>query len=175
MSCNKCGKDKKIVNKHFKLCQECNNERLHGSKYGKQYTNLKSKNTPIRTAKKPKGRKSLFSGVKESEKSKDKTIELDEALYEEVFNNSNHKCEECSADLPDIFRNEDGKVVARYRYSHIIPKSIAPELRHSIDNINNLCLKCHIKWENGNKAEMKIFKKNYLKFSQFLSSWKTKT
>jgi hypothetical protein len=178
MVCSKCKQNYPIVNKHFKLCQGCNNERLHGSKYGKVYPNIKKKSTFVTGAKsnvKKKSKKSLFSNIKEGVREKDNMLSKDEALYEASFNSSNHKCEECNKDLPTEFRDENGKINARYRYSHIIPKSIAPEIRHDLSNINNLCLRCHIKWENGNKAEMSIFKENYLKFSKYLSSWKTRS
>lgn len=177
MSCSKCDKDYPIVNKHFKLCQGCNNKRLHGSKYGKVYTGIKTKSVSVRGAKKAiktKAKKSLFTNIKEGTKEGGNMLSRDEAFYEASFNLSNHKCEECGTDLPTEFRNEDGKIAARFRYSHIIPKSIAPELRHNLGNINHLCLECHSEWENGNKTEMNIFKKNYLKFSKYLSTWKAK-
>ena len=87
---------------------------------------------------------------------------------------SNHKCEECNVDLPKKFRNEDGRVIARWRYSHIVPKSIASHLRHKVENINHLCIKCHGIWENGDKHLMKIFSKNYALFPEFLKRWKSR-
>lgn len=179
MPCKNCKLDKHIVNKHFGLCQECNNIRLHGSKYGKQYKypqerkeSLRNdKNRPERAPKtksrRQKKRKSLFtSNIKL--KGKDKTmLELDEEFYKECFDNSSHKCEECNCDLPTNFRNEDGFIEARWRYSHIIPKSIAPELRHDINNINHLCLSDHQEWENGDRESMRIYDENSKKFGKY--------
>ena len=173
MSCKKCNRDKKIVNKHFYLCQECNNERLHGNKYGKQYKLVIKEGQSFKTTPRRRGRKkgSLFApkikSIPKREKDysrQDEKIRIDEEFYKKCFDNSNHKCEECGEDLPTIFRNEEGRVVARWRYSHIIPKSIAPELRHSIKNINHLCLIHHSEWENGDKEKMKIYKENRERF-----------
>lgn len=100
-----------------------------------------------------------------------KTLERDERFYEECFNLSNHKCEECGAPLPDQFRDEDGRIIARFRYSHVIPKSIAPELRWKIKNINHLCAECHTEWEHGDKINMKIFTENVKNFPNYLSKF----
>jgi uncharacterized protein YecE (DUF72 family) len=159
MNCKECNGSKKIVNKHFGLCQECNNIRLHGSKYGKTYTISKKEIKPLRTSKKSV-KKSLFSNVKATPKKNVERIKKDEIFYEECFNLSNHKCEECGTQLPTEFRNDEGDVNARWRYSHIVAKSIAPELRHNTNNINNLCLKHHTQWDHGDKENMKIYNKN---------------
>lgn len=175
MCCLKCKKELPIVNKHFNLCRECNNERLYGSKYGKVYKikqkPLKFNKTPkkpkkFRNKNKVKPKKSLF--VKEL-KDKDELlmVERDEIFYEKCFNLSNHKCEECGDSLPDQFRSGDGKVLARFRYSHIIPKSIASHLRHVIKNINHLCQLCHTRWDFGDKENMKIYSSNSKKFPNY--------
>lgn len=180
MSCKKCNKGKRIVNKFYGLCLECNNERLHGSKYGKPSKPIKREFKPVKSSKKTrKSQKSLFVDIKggdkiklsfnniKEEEVKVSMIEQDEIFYKKCFDSSDHKCEECGKDLPDTFRNEDGKVNARYRYSHIIPKSIAPQLRHKVENINHLCLLHHMKWENGEKETMKIFPENCKKFPEY--------
>lgn len=158
MSCNKCGGDKKIVNKHFNLCLECNNLRLHGSKYGKQYTYIPKK-FPLRRA----SRNKSISIRKKIEK-----ISKDENFYKECFDSVEiHKCEECGVKLPSEFKYED-TILARWRYSHVIAKSIAPHLRHVIRNINHLCFKCHYKWDHGDKRSMKIYEKNKKSFPEYL-------
>lgn len=181
MSCTKCGLNKPIKNKFHKLCLECNNERLYGSKYGKQYNNTLSNKTSFKSSKKKgKSNKSLFAPVKKTKVSeklefnnikegeeKVHMIVQDEIFYEKCFNTFYHKCEECSQPQPTEFRNEEGKVIARYRYSHIIPKSIAPELRHDINNINDLCVSCHGEWENGEQKKMRIYEKNSKKFPNY--------
>ena len=142
--CKNCGEKTRIVNKYFGLCLICNNERLKRSK-------VKS---GVNT---PKKKKNSSTAIKNTSIDK---IRADEEFYERCFNNSDHKCEECGAQLPEEFRDDSGKIIARWQYSHIVPKSIADELRHDISNINILCLKCHRKWENGDRESMKIYAKN---------------
>lgn len=168
MNCKNCNTEKKIINKHFGLCQECNNLRLHGSKYGKTYTMFKKEIKPLRK-RKNKSKKSLFSNVKPTPKRNVERLAKDEAFYEECFNMSDHKCEECGKQLPTEFRDLEGNVNARWRYSHIIAKSIAPELRHDINNINHLCLTHHTQWDHGDKEEMKIYISNKVKFPTYLT------
>ena len=159
MNCKECNNSKHIVNKHFGLCQECNNLRLHGSKYGKTYTISKKERKPLRRRKKDV-KKSLFSNVKPQDKRWVKRLAEDEAFYKQSFDLSDHKCEECGCRLPTEFRDEEGNVNARWRYSHIVAKSIAPELRHDVNNINHLCLKHHTQWDHGDRMTMKIYEKN---------------
>lgn len=169
MSCKECKGSNPITNKHYGLCQECNNMRLHGSKYGKSYNLTSKKSTSI----KPKINRlnhNVKDGIKVTKKrgtNNGKNLSLDEAFYEECFNQSNHKCEECGKQLPTEFRNEEGKVIARWRYSHIVAKSIAPELRHDTNNINHLCLEHHTQWDFGDKHEMKVYTKNALKLPKY--------
>lgn len=176
--CKLCGDKKVIANKHFHICLECNNQRLHGSKYGKQHTFNSKKKEQRRTSLKENIKIERLShkvdkGFKELNKEirVNKNIVLDELFYEECFNNSNHKCEECNTDLPTRFRDEEDMVIARWRYSHIIPKSIAPELRRDIRNINHLCIEDHQKWDFGDQAtrrSMKIYEKNQKLFPNYL-------
>jgi hypothetical protein len=173
MECKKCG-SKYVSNKWFKLCSECNNERLHGSKYGKVLDRKEKEIKPLRSSNiEPtrkriidKGKRVVYGGGGKSKSFQN--ILLDEIFYEKCFNKSNHKCEECGNNLPEEFRGEDGKILYRARYSHIIPKSIAPELRHDVDNINHLCVECHHNWDFGGKADMKIYGKNQLLFPKYL-------
>ena len=145
MSCSKCGENRELVNKHFKLCLICNNERLSSNKMNKPVINR------------------LTYSPKTVNKTQDKIGE-DEKFYLECFNLSNHECEECGKPLPTEFRDENGKVIARWRYSHILPKSIYPELRHNVENINHLCLIHHTQWDHGDKTTMKIYNLNSKKF-----------
>ena len=174
MECKQCG-SKYVANKWFKLCSECNKERLHGSKYGKQVDYKEKKIKSLKTAKNEStNKRTIDKGkrviLKKASKSKSiKRKESDEAFYEECFNTSDHKCEECNAKLPNEFKGDDGVILYRARYSHIIPKSIAPELRHVVDNINHLCFTCHQKWDFGGKKEMKIYNKNQLMFPNYLT------
>ena len=170
MECKECG-NKYVTNKWFKLCSGCNNKRLHGSEYGKvidyKEKKIKSIKTPINKRVVDKGEKVLVSRGNKESKSFQKIL-IDEIFYEKCFNTSNHKCEECNDKLPSEFRGSDNKVLYRARYSHIIPKSIAPELRHNLDNINHLCITCHQEWDFGIKNKMKIYVKNQLMFPNYL-------
>jgi hypothetical protein len=168
MGCKKCD-SKYVVNKWFQLCAECNNERLHGNKYGKatQYKEVKRKSLKTSNIKRTID-KGKVTKKEKTFKINEKIVE-DELFYEKCFNQSNHKCEECGTKLPTDFRDEDGRVMYRARYSHIVPKSIAPELRHDENNINHLCLPCHQKWDFGNKKEMVIYAKNVVRFPNYLN------
>lgn len=152
--CKECG-DPRVINKHFCLCIKCNSQRLHKDKPKKIYQFKQSK--PLKS----KGY------IKVNQKKTQAKIDKDEAFYELIFNSHPHICEECGCSLPDQFRDENGKVIARWQYSHVIPKSISPELRHDPKNINRLCLECHSEWENGCKEKMKIYKQNVKNFPRF--------
>tara|TARA_R110002073_G_scaffold148366_1_gene301487 strand:+ start:2141 stop:2725 length:585 start_codon:yes stop_codon:yes gene_type:complete len=173
MECKQCG-SKYVSNKWFKLCSGCNNKRLHGNEYGKtieykekEIKPLKSSNNqPTNKRTIDKGKRVIFSGGGRSKSFQN--ILLDEIFYLRCFQGSDHKCEECNTKLPEEFRNEDGDLIYIARYSHVIPKSIAPELRHEVDNINHLCIECHQKWDFGGKKEMKIYTKNQLRFPNYL-------
>lgn len=170
MECRECKEIKEIKNKHFKLCLKCNNIRLYGNPYGKVYKDINNnKNNKIPSKNKINQKKSLFTSNTNIHQSKKRTIDRDEEFYEKCFNNSNHRCEECNKELPDSFRDSEGKIIARYRYSHIIPKSIEPSLRWILKNINHLCLECHGMWENGDKKNMRIYKKNQKRFPYFFT------
>ena len=169
MNCKGCNINKNIVNKHFNLCQECNNERLHGSKYGKQYNLARKEIKSVKTKINRLNHK-VVDGKKTSPrkgKSVGKNLLLDEAFYEECFNTSNHKCEECGSSLPTEFRNDEGMINARWRYSHIVAKSIAPELRHDIKNINHLCILHHTQWDHGDRKTMKIYNINSIRLPRY--------
>jgi hypothetical protein len=131
-ACKSCGKSGWIVNKHFGLCQACNTTRLS--------SNTNTKRKPVKSRKNPN----------ENE---------DRATYRKLFDKSAHVCEECGATLPNEFEI-DGRLVAIYRYSHILPKSIYPEFRHDLRNFNELCMTCHCKWEFGDRGIMNIYDKN---------------
>lgn len=172
-TCKKCGWERNIVNSFFCLCQGCNTARLKDD-------NKKQDKEPLFM--KTLSKKGLFDSIKVNPKSKitfttpkvNKTkqkIDADEKFYEQCFNNSDHECEECGTALNDVFRGDNGKIIARWRYSHIVPKSVAQELRHDINNINHLCLRHHEQWENRDKFNMKIFAKNLLLFPKYLKQY----
>jgi len=166
MCCIECG-DPYVINKHFKLCRRCNNLRLYGNEFGKVYEYIPKPKKLIKTKYTPQKSKGFIQPSKKGSERRDRMIQKDEDLYEKVFNSKPHFCEECGLPLSDQFRDEDGRVIARWQYSHVIPKSIAPQLRHKVENINRLCLKHHEMWENGDKQSMKIYEKNAKNFPSY--------
>ena len=76
MECKKCG-SKYVSNKWFKLCHECNNERVHGSKYGKQVDYKEKEIKSLKSSNKEsskkrvidKGQKIIVSGGNKKSKS----------------------------------------------------------------------------------------------------------
>lgn len=130
--CAKCGNKRLIVNKTHNLCQQCNQIRLYGD----------NKQKPKRT------KKVNVNKIKE-----------DEEFYEKIFHLKPCVCENCGAKLPNQFRDENGKIIARYQYSHILSKGSWPQYRHEEWNMMKNCLKCHQEWEFGNKQAMPIYKK----------------
>lgn len=166
---------KEVDNSHYKLCKFHNQERLKTSKKtedSRMCYSIDKGSKSLTAKKKTKTRDSraisfIVDSVRDSKPNSN--LLKDEELYLKVFNLSDHKCEECECDLPTEFRDDEGRVVARWRYSHIIPKSIAPELRHDVENINNLCINDHQLWENGDKTKMKIFTNNLAKFPNYLN------
>lgn len=171
--CKVCG-SKWVVNKTHKLCDKCNQLRLHGKSRTERAINKAKSNTePYKHTKtQSEASKRAKKGIKRgiSDKAK-KTIEQDELIYEEVFNTTENKCENCDCKLPDEFRDEDGRVIARFQYSHIVGKARASHLRHVRLNFNRLCLECHTIWDFGTQAEreqMKIWKNNLKNFENYL-------
>lgn len=85
----------------------------------------------------------------------------DEEFYELLWNSKPHYCEECDIFLGDDFRDENGNVINRFRYSHILPKGGQyGEFRHRLENGNLLCLKHHEEWEHGDRTSMRIYQSN---------------
>ena len=82
MKCKNCNKESLIVNKYFKLCQKCNNKRLHGNEFGKQYIDTKIKRKSLRIDKNSKKQQTNTTLIKLKVK---KLIELDEEFYEKCF------------------------------------------------------------------------------------------
>ena len=149
--CKGCSDNKLIVYKSGFLCMTCNRDRLNNrysdrakSRVSKPYKALK------RTQIKPVTKKSLVK------------IKADDKMYELVWNSRAHFCEECGLSLGDRFRGDNGRVLNRFIYSHILTKGAYPEHRHNLMNFNLLCLKHHQEWENGDKKKMNIWGKNQL-------------
>lgn len=141
--CTKCNKSLPIANKKYNLCFDCNFKRLHNGLSPRQYYYVKQKESSLKRFKKTKN-----------------DIEKMEEVYEQVFNNKPPFCEECRKPLSKIFRNSKGKVVDKFRFSHILPKSIYSKYKYNSLNFNLLCFDCHATWENGSRHSMRIWKQN---------------
>jgi hypothetical protein len=109
---------------------------------------------------------SLRRGLSEHAKSKIKT---DEEFYEYIFYHHPCCCAECRRPLNIRFRDRDGKVIARWQYSHNLAKGAYPDLRHHPLNMERLCFKCHQRWENGDRQNMRIFKRVQKKIQKMLT------
>jgi len=141
--CKSCGKKQYIVNKKHLLCTICNQEKIHKKPYIEII--------------KEKQQRYKQNQVKRSLKMID---EMD-LTYEKVFNQASKPlcCAECGRKLNQNLR-ENGKIIDRFRFSHILPKSKYPEFKYDTRNFFILCFKCHQKWEFGGDKEkiaMKIW------------------
>jgi len=87
-------------------------------------------------------------------------LDLDERTYEEVFSNKPNVCEECGCTLPDEFRDGNGMIIMRGRFSHILSKAAFPEFRNDTRNFNLLCNQHHDQWEFHDRESMRIYDKN---------------
>lgn len=163
--CIKCPRKNVQVNSKG-ICSECVYEINHGkTRFEVALEKEKSrpkkiyelKKTPLKPSKKrlkqiPIKKRITERGIKQ--------IELDELTYEEVFNLKPCQCEECGTQLPDRFRDDEGRVIYKTQYSHILGKQAYPEFRNDKRNFNRLCGADHDQWEFGEKEKMKIFEKN---------------
>jgi hypothetical protein len=145
---------------HGKSRQEVYSERRREKEKDKpiKYTSIQRK--PLKTPKKRLKTKVNDQLKDERLEKRREQIRRDEETYEQVFNSKPHKCEECGEQLNDEFRDEEGQIVARWQYSHIITKKSEPRLRNNPKNFNRLCFLDHQKWEFEDRTTMRIYKPN---------------
>lgn len=163
--CEQCSLPKPVNSKG--ICGNCTFKNNHNGKSQQEVYSERASKLIVDHVKKPftliKKRKktSKSSLLKDArlEKRREQTRK-DEETYEEVFNSRPHECEECETPLPDQFRDDEGNVLARFQYSHILTKKAYPEFRNNSKNFNRLCFDCHQTWEFGDRVEMKIYAKN---------------
>lgn len=165
--CSKCGAPQ-IVNRKYMLCDNCNHFRLHGkTKLAAQIEKMANSPVrvhPIKTKKKRKktlNEKSKVSQQVRKEKRSD-VVRKDRETYFKVFSTKAHKCEECGAQLPDQFEDEDGRVIFPTQYSHILSKGAHNKFRHNPINFNRLCDVHHHQWEFGKREDMEIYESNQI-------------
>lgn len=150
-----------IENRTYWLCKNCNHIRLHGISIREaQILKQKQKVKVFPQIKNKTLKKSVIKKKKGISDKRKEVLKKDEVVYEQVFNSKPHKCEECGDKLPSKFRDENGMVIARFQYSHVLSKGAFPEYRHRVFNFNRLCLNCHQIWEFGSRKEMNIYQKN---------------
>ena len=80
-----------------------------------------------------------------------------ERFYRFCWDHYPHICEECMRPL----RQYSATYV-----SHILTRAAHPEMAHDCRNINILCFNCHNRWENGDRQNMRIYRKNVLTIEQ---------
>ncbi len=66
------------------------------------------------------------------------------------------KVTERDGNICNIFQMEDKEILV---LDHIKPKSISPELKYIIENMQILCPNCHARKTNREKKEIALFKK----------------
>ena len=140
--------------------QEVYSERRRAKEKDKpiKYTTIRRK--PLKTPKK-RLKTNVNSQIKNERLEKRREqIRKDEETYEQVFYCKPPFCDNCHRKLNDIFRDENGMVIARYQYSHIVTKASEPRLRNNPKNMNRLCLNCHHIWEFGDRTTMRIYESN---------------
>lgn len=149
------------------ICGDCTFRNNHNGKSQQEVYSERSKGKIKEYVKKlpnttKKSRKTMNNSLLKNERleKRREQIRKDEETYEQVFNNNPNECEECGTQLPDQFRDDEGNVLARFQYSHIMTKKACPEFRNEPRNFNRFCFECHQTWEFGDRVEMKIYPKN---------------
>lgn len=151
--CIDCKDEKLIINSKGR-CADCQYIKNNGiSRYERYREKQKIKVNKIYKLKRK------FLKTSKNDK-REEVLKKDELVYEEVFNLKKPFCENCHRKLNNIFRDEEGNIIARYQYSHILTKGGFPLLRHNVKNFNRLCLNCHYIWEFGDRENMRIFVQN---------------
>lgn len=74
-----------------------------------------------------------------------------EKFYRWCWENKLHICEECLRPLYEY---------SAVYVSHILTRGAHPEAAHDPRNVNILCPRCHARWENGDRAGMRIYARN---------------
>ncbi len=127
--CSSCGDNKLITNSKYKLCQECNSNRLSEKKPKKEVKPLKQV-----AVKKITSQESAFKKQLSEVKNQKREIHLTNGTY---------FCEGC------------GKAGEQLDCSHTISLRRKKELGLEIDNLRLLCRSCHDKWESRDVEKMK--------------------
>lgn len=119
VTCLKCGRIARIVNRTKYLCDDCNYRRLHDGKSRFEVAKEKRKAKPIRKRK--------------------ATGELE--MFKEIWEERPHVCVKCGKRLLEPLRPA--------YFSHIKSKGAFPELRLVKENVELVCPECHYAYEFG--------------------------
>lgn len=92
------------------------------------------------------------------------TPEENERFYRFCWKVYPHFCQECMKPLSDY---------SAVYVSHILTRGAHPETAFDPRNVNILCFRCHSKWENGRRDEMRIFLSNKKKIEQLRKEYET--
>lgn len=136
--CKECGSPY-IVNKKYQLCDECNFKRLHDGRSKREVYSQRQKRV-------------LVKPIKPVSKKRTLVCKVDDKIYEEIWREKEHICENCGKEL--------GEEKKSLYFSHILSKGAYPEFRHRKENFNLLCFECHRKWEDGteeSRSKMKVY------------------
>jgi len=174
-TCTECEKLNKPLNSRG-ICPDCIFIKTHAGKtkeevYTERRNNVVKVFKPVErsviTYPKKRAKTSLKLKNERLEKRR-AIIAADEALYYYIFLTRPNECEECGTALPEDFYDEEGRVLYRSQYSHIITKGSAPEFRHDKRNINRVCGVCHDRWEFHDRENMNIYAPNQIVIQQML-------
>lgn len=176
MCCKECGRKRKIVNRKYGLCDECNYVRINNkTKLEKRIerVSLMRRESIIKSSLLNEvsvcGRrgcvKEVFSSglcrshffkdvYKEKKQKKKTTQQAKEIKIKNTLSSLKKKAKEdaylagneCEGCLKRIFQTLD--------YSHILSVGQRKDLENDKDNKNMLCRSCHSKWESNNAEQM---------------------
>lgn len=91
------------------------------------------------------------------------TPEDNESFYRWCWDHYPHICEETMRPLRQFS--------ATY-VSHILTRGAYPEMAHDPRNVNILCFEMHNKWENGDRENMRIYRRNLLTIMQLKNEYR---
>lgn len=142
-NCTGCHKPKPIVNKKYRVCEDCNYLRIHGTTK-REVAIQKAKS---RVPKLPKSR--VVSSKAKATKSKDiQLYALKVFIRAQAIENDKYECCGCHA---------NGNIT-RLDCSHILSAKQRPDLELVKENIQLLCRDCHNTWESWDPEKMqKLF------------------
>jgi len=148
--CLGCNLEKFLVNRKYKLCEDCNHFRLHGKTKYESLQEQQTKSFLKKNTSKPKqirqvgSKQSVVNGLLSKLKNKVRKEAQDQDMY---------YCWGC------------GIAGEQLDCSHILSVKQRKDLELDQENINLFCRTCHNKWEHGNivqQTSLLTFEKDLL-------------